>query len=283
MWKFYLIILILPINANLDDFEMPKYGSSLSEAVISIIFKFYQERSSTIDVFIAYNELSEKQELEGVINEILYHVKDHIVVELTEYSNIKGSNRKSFSNILFCDTYEAFLKIFSKMNPAHFDYQGFYLIIITIYNYDLYEIMTKMFETLWGQLIINVNILWMPYESETLMYTYYPYTEFYCGKAIPIQLNQYRFGEWLREVDFFPNKMQNFYGCPLRVATFTNAPFMIIQEHDDGRVTVDGIDGTMLRVLAQKMNFNVQLFLAQDLLWGDVYPNGTSSGLMIFF
>lgn len=63
----------------------------------------------------------------------------------------------------------------------------------------------------------------------------------------------------------------------MRVATFINPPFMIINQLENGRVEVDGIDGILLRVLAQKMNFNVELFLVNE-MWGDVYDNGTSTG-----
>lgn len=64
----------------------------------------------------------------------------------------------------------------------------------------------------------------------------------------------------------------------LKAATFPNAPFMIINELEGGRVEVDGIDGILLRVLAQKMNFNVELHIDADVMWGDIYENGTSTG-----
>lgn len=281
MRKLFLIVLFVSQTASLENFEMPKYGSALVEAVTDIIFNYYKVKSTTINMFLASQNKSENQGLEDVIDEVLFQLKDHIVVEITEYSSIKFASRKISHNILFCDTFESFLNIFYKMNPEHFNYQGFYIIIISRYRNDLYEIMTKIFETLWEQFIINVNILWTPFEGEALMFTYYPYTEFYCGKAIPIQLNQFRFGKWLTDTEFFPRKMRNLFGCQLRVATFTNAPFMIINAHEDGRVEVDGIDGTMLRVLAQKMNFNAQLILVQDLLWGDVLMNGTASGTIL--
>lgn len=57
---------------------------------------------------------------------------------------------------------------------------------------------------------------------------------------------------------------------------------MIIKEFEGGRVEVTGIDGILLRVLAQKMNFNVELHLTQEVMWGDVYENGTSTGEIKF-
>jgi hypothetical protein len=126
---------------------------------------------------------------------------------------------------------------------------------------------------------VNVNILWMPPENdnEVLMWTYWPYSNSYCGKAVPLKHDHYQNGDWIRKIDFFPNKMTNFYGCVLHAATFINPPFMIIKEYSNGQVGVDGIDGIMLRVLAQKMNFNVQLHVT-DQLWGNVYDNGTATG-----
>lgn len=69
-------------------------------------------------------------------------------------------------------------------------------------------------------------------------------------------------------------------GCVLKAATFLNPPFMILKEFPGGRVEVNGIDGILLRVLAQKMNFNVELHLTPDTMWGDVYENGTATGEM---
>jgi hypothetical protein len=62
---------------------------------------------------------------------------------------------------------------------------------------------------------------------------------------------------------------------------------MIITELEDGSVEVDGIDGILLRVLAQQMNFNVQLHLTSqssgnDAMWGDIYENGTATGKIKF-
>lgn len=63
----------------------------------------------------------------------------------------------------------------------------------------------------------------------------------------------------------------------LKTATFINPPFMMINKKENGQVEVDGIEGILLRVLAQKMNFNVELFLVNE-MWGEIYDNGTSTG-----
>ena len=74
--------------------------------------------------------------------------------------------------------------------------------------------------------------------------------------------------------------MTNLYGCKLRVATFANAPFSIVRE-ENGKVELDGIDGILLRVLSQRMNFKVELEIDNKHLWGDVDINGKSTGKIL--
>lgn len=280
MWKFLIFLILLrPSNGALEDFPMPDYGSALSEAVVDIIFNYYMNETLTINMIHASTNSEGREELEDLIDEILYQLRSKIIVQLEGDSNVAPSKRKKWYNILFCDTFESFENIFKQHS---LEFQGFYLIIMsqTIGEVSHYKLMTRIFEFLWVKHVINVNVLLVPGENkyEALMYTYYPFTDFYCGKAFPIKLNQFRFGKWLLDTEIFPNKMSNLFGCPLRVATFMNKPFMIIHDYGNNHVEIDGIDGILLRVLAQKMNFNVELFLVNDLMWGDVYNNGTSTG-----
>lgn len=278
MLKLSLIILLVrPCSGAHEDFSMPHYRSAMTEALSWIITDYFKNISTTIDFIYASSDDKGKEKLEDAINEILYWLKGQIIVQIGFSPN---SNRKRVHNILFCDTFESFQEILSVMNPHHFEYQGFYTIVIS-YSDDLYEIMTRIFEELWLRYIVNVNILWMPAENdkEAMVYTYYPYTSFYCSEAKPVQLDQYRDGAWLTKADFFPNKMTNLHGCPLRVATFSNPPFMIIVDHGQ-YVEVDGIDGILLRVLSQKMNFSNKLIFPAD-SWGELHSNGSATGISV--
>lgn len=273
------ILLFYPANGALEDFKMPKYGSALTEAVTDVIIKFYERESLTVNMIHASNDEEDSERLQDIIDEVLYLLGDKVVVQLEEYSNIKKSKRKKEHVIIFCDEYESFQNVLDKINPDIFEYQGFFLIVISKYSDDLYKAMTGIFESLWSCQIINVNIMWMPAQNqrEVMLYTYYPYTSIYCGKAYPVQLNQYRSGQWLNDPNFFPNKMTNLFGCSLRVATFANAPFTIISERN-GHVSVKGIDGFLLRVLSQRMNFKVEFQFDNDVQWGEIFVNGSTTG-----
>lgn len=285
MWKFILCIFLLrdKVHGSLDDFEMPKYGNALTEAVVDIVSNFYMNESTTINIIFATAEDEASEALQGSINEVLYNLRNQIVVQVEEYNGMEYSERKKRYNLIFCDTFESFKKIFVLLNTEDFDLQGYYLIIISHNNGNLYSEMYQMFQHLWSKQVINVNILWLPEENdkEAMMYTYYPYSSIYCEKAVPVKLNQFRDKKWINVPDYFPRKMIDLHGCVLRVATFRNPPFMIINERD-GFVSVDGIDGILLRVLAQKMNFNVKLYLSDE-LWGEIFTNGSSTGELVNF
>lgn len=230
MWKYFLLLVtIYSVNAQFVNFDTPKYDSTLTQAIIDIITNFYMDKSTTINIFYASEPEADLDEIEGVINEILYKLRDKIIVQIEEYSQMKApKNYKKWHNIIFCDTYGSFLNIFNKIDPDGFGYQGFYLIAISMYNDEIYSMMKKMFEALWIQHITNVNIVWMPSEDyeEVLMWTYWPYSSSYCGEATPLLHNHYRHGKWLRKAEYFPNKMINLHGnqCTFFIRVFSFKP-----------------------------------------------------------
>ncbi|CAO1346132.1 unnamed protein product [Diamesa hyperborea] len=280
-WKLIVLCFVLHQAYGLQrDFSLPDYNTALTRAIVDIVLNFYVKASSNINIIEASEDDESMNSNYDIINEILLHVQSEIVVCLEGYTDLEAMNRIRVHNILFVDTYKSFLKVFRLMTPENFNYQGFYLIVITEYTSDQYYMMQQIFDLLWAEYIINVNIIWATpmNQNEAIMFTYYPYTDFYCGKTYPIQLNQYRVNRWLHlHSVHFPNKIQNLYGCKLKVSTFITKPFMMTKRDENGDTITDGIDGILLRVLAQRMNFTVDLLLDDD-LWGQIYDNGTVTG-----
>lgn len=209
-----MLVLVCPINAELVDFAMPFYGSAMTRAISDVISNFYRDKSKTVNFFHASELEADKSFIGNVIDEVLYHLHNSIIVQIEEHFHIQKSSDKKFHNIIFCDTYESFSNIFSKIEPESFEFQGFYLIAISKYSDGIYAMMKKIFAEMWVKHITNVDILWMLPENydEVLMWTYWPYSSSYCDETVPLQLNHYRHGKWLRPVDYFPNKMMNLHG-----------------------------------------------------------------------
>ncbi|KAG5675517.1 hypothetical protein PVAND_005413 [Polypedilum vanderplanki] len=280
MLKLLIFLLLINVSASeIKDFSMPNYSTAVSRVIIDYIKNFFLNVTNTVNFY----QMSLENNLNvnfDIMNEVLYNVKTKTVVQVDSFEDSKISIVKHYVNIIFFDCFESFEKIYKKMTLKKFDYQGFFLIIITTHMNDIYKTMHRIFDALWVHHIINANIIFMPEENnnEALIYTFFPYSRFYCENVVPLQLNHYRGQKWINKINYFPHKLQNFYGCTLRVATFPNPPFMIInQDKITGQVSVDGLDGTMIRVLSQHFNFNVQLSLPAE-LWGDIYENGTTTG-----
>lgn len=53
-------------------------------------------------------------------------------------------------------------------------------------------------------------------------------------------------------------------------------PFMILKALPDGEIYTDGLDGVLLRVLSQKMNFGINCTIADS--QGVIMDNGTVTG-----
>lgn len=278
---FWLLLAVHPANGLLRDFALPHYSNALTRATVEIIEKFYMSQTNTLNFYHASLEDDDenlKRNLD-TLNEVLHNVDSDVVVQLEGYLDFQISQRKRVYNIVIIDSLESFFNFFRLMSPFYFEYQGFYLIVLTTYSYQQYQTMLEIFGYLWAEYIINVNIIWMTPENdnEAIMYSYFPYTSFFCGKVFPTQINQFRHGEWLhKNSHWFPEKVKNLHGCSLRVATVSSAPFMILKSDESGKLTPDGIDGVLLRVLSQRMNFTVDLEQMDS--QGTIYFNGTYTG-----
>lgn len=257
---FVVIQSSVTVVSHKSDFKYPKYGNALTDGVCEIISRFYAKKTKTINILHA----SETNDTinDDFINEVLYHITGQISFRCENYLFYNRIDRIRINNIFIVDTYNSFKNILQLMDTKHFDYQGHYLIVMTTYSYQQYEIMSKMFNDLWSNFIVNSAILWhVPVnEDEAILYTYYPYNKFYCGVTFPIVQNHFRLGKWVHNTsDFFPNKVKNLYRCPLTVSVIPTAPFLMVTELDDGSALVEGIDGILLQMLSLVMNFTVKI------------------------
>lgn len=281
----YITLVITIIHAGLEDFDMPIYSTPLSKVITDYMVNYMMSRSPVVNLYQVSHTNNTISQL-YIMNEILYAASRKSViyrvildVEILPSFYRLLNNRKRFNNVVFIDSCNSFQPFFSKINVKAWEYQGNFILAITRYSDKIYSCMTEIFEAFWSKHIVNVVIMFMSQtQTEVLLYTFYPFSEFYCERAIPIQLNQYQGDRFLQKINYFPDKLNDFYGCKLSVATFNNPPFFMYKHNAlTGTVEVDGIEGILLRVLSQRLNFNVDIYESPD-NWGYVYENGTSTG-----
>lgn len=122
----------------------------------------------------------------------------------------------------------------------------------------MFSDMKGIFEYCWSNHIINCNIQYQNHLGEVLMYTYFPFTPSKCGDTKPQFINQFINDSWLSST-FFHGKLNNFYGCPLVVMVRDVAPYLYRSRDRNGLFTYKGFEMEMIRHLAKRMNFTLDI------------------------
>lgn len=144
---------------------------------------------------------------------------------------------------------------------------GFYVIVLADGQHPN-KSLQRMLNDFWQLYIINVMIIQRINGEEYTFYTFFPYTKHHCAKVVPTVFN-YVNSEMMSGPIVFPNKLKSLHNCPITVATFNITPHMVLRPLQDGTWYADGVDGNLLRFIAQRLNFSVVIKVPKD---------GTSKG-----
>lgn len=151
------------------------------------------------------------------------------------------------------------------MTPDLYDYTGFYLIVLTKSHPDFLQKIQKIFQNLWSLYVTNAIVI-IPNTSGNgiSLYNFFPFQKYGCGTIKPVLWNRFTNGKYEFNRIFFPDKLRNMYGCPLRVVTFETPPYMILPKKINNSLEILGIEGILLRVLSQRMNFTIIISVPED-------------------
>lgn len=141
--------------------------------------------------------------------------------------------------------------------------------------------MQKIFEYCWQHYLINCVVQVQMANGDVLIYTYFPFTEKFCGQVETVLVNQYN-GTAMIEEDLFPKKLKNFYGCPLRAALYHVPPYVYLSK-DTNNVTYvsGGFEGKLLLELSKKLNFSLDLIVSSNKTkLEDILNNSSMTGAL---
>lgn len=149
------------------------------------------------------------------------------------------------------------------MTVDTFDFSGFYTIVLTEFNDDHFETITKILEDCWSLYIANANVLMPIDDDETvLLYTFFPYTPEHCASVEPIVYDRFENGTFAYNVTLFPDKMTNLFQCPLMISTYNFPPLVILKPQPNHSFYIDGIEGTVFRSISMNLNFTPIVILS---------------------
>ena len=254
----------------------PNGNEAIVGSVLEVIVSFYLKETSILDFIVSTSENPEsRREAFDIANEIIKKTDSKISIVLEDVNAMNDIDRKKAFNVHFVDSYRSFRNILSKLKLEDFDFQGYFLIVLTNVIGSYREI-KMMLEDLWSNYIVNVNIIHSVSQNSSDMFTYFPFSEFYCEKVFPVKLNTYRIAKgFLHQTHHFQNKVADLHKCPVSVVTFINPPFIFpIGDR------IDGLDGLLINMLSYEINFTLKTNILKTRIYGELLQNGSATGAM---
>ncbi|XP_037932331.1 uncharacterized protein LOC119667116 [Teleopsis dalmanni] len=198
-----------------------------------------------------------------------------IVVHMNSTTRIPGDR---IYNMMLTDSYTAFLKTDIASYTRDNNNNEYYFIFLQTPDHLLKDEMQQIFNYCWLHYLINCVVQVQTERGEVLLYTYFPFTAKYCYKIEPVLFNQFK-GAGFTKSELFPRKLKNFYGCKLKAALWHLVPLVTLETNAEGQVKINGgFEGNMLNVLAQKLNFSVEIWIPPEAVKRGTLVNGSFNG-----
>lgn len=187
--------------------------------------------------------------------------------------------------IWFLDSLRSYfrLELYLKQWGSPYKRNGNFLLVYTGLESQPMESIKIMFRRLLNMYVLNVSVF-LQRHGTVEVYTYYPYGPHRCQSSLPVfytAFQELEDGFGLTKT-LFPSKLADMHGCQLVAATFEHRPYVIIDDDPrrrGGRI-MHGIEGMIVRALAERMNFSLKLVEQEDKDRGEIRPDGNYTGLL---
>lgn len=268
---FIFLILSSCVKANNFLEKQRKFGN-LSEAVVETVSKFWPSQFA-LNFMIPPTE-NRNLNFSDFVDEVSRKCFIAQNVISKDLSSFKMKHPKR-SSLFLVEVFEDFLHLSTMISPKAFLFRGLYLIILI--NGEIPEI-ENIFKFFWNLQIYNVNVMFEDKNGEVLVKTFMPFSEGRCDDISPVLINKFVKGKFERKMKrFFPEKMSNLHGCPIRVATSNNAePYVFAQLLPSGTYSLRGRDISLMKTLSECLNFKIDFVFVGD--EGLLLENGTATG-----
>lgn len=141
------------------------------------------------------------------------------------------------------------------------------------------EVMTRIFEILWKNGLINVHVLAQNEIDMWSLDTFFPYRND-CHKLDHVRVATFTPMNFTNNTNLsmkvlYPEKLKNFNQCPLFVAATQSAVY-VTRNTFNGIDQYWGIDINIIKQIAKRLNF--QIIYKRTEKHGDIFNNGTLTG-----
>lgn len=235
----------------------------LSDCVIKIVTNEF-ENLCDVSSIVYEKESRDNFKVNDLITEAL-RISD-AVIHIESVGNINATSVKvKVCSVIIIDTFYSFLKLSKKLSPNFFSFSGYYAIILLDGKIDEID---QIFNLLWKKQIYNIIMSYIEHSKlKTLILKPFNLN---CHNPVPIVIKE-------NVVKLFDLSLRNLQGCPLKVSTPLAAPYIMINSDN----LPIGREIALMKTLSEALNFTLDLKVSNhSLLYGKVYENGTSTGVI---
>lgn len=247
-------------------------SENVTFATTSIIKKVFATKSS-----ILYLTVSTFEQKESIFNNVVEQIRQEskLTLQLEDAQHMDILKDTTRSNVvMFVESFKSFQTIFKKMTRKKFNYEGFYLIVLT---QGIIPEIQQIFQALWKIFIYNVDVL-VDDGIAVLLLTFIPFkSNGICGDTEAVEINRFIFKKWETDV-YFPKKFENLHRCPIKLGTYEYEPVVMRKKSRDGRYQYTGSDVDILNGVSGTLNFTINFNFMEPGSWGHIYENGTTTG-----
>lgn len=191
---------------------------------------------------------------------------------------VGSEHRKIKFCVMIFEVEKTIVEIFENFGKSDLDVNGFFIVVFTNQTVKVND--TLILDAFWKKSLYNVDVLTESFNDSVALLTFFPFKDNQCRVAESTEINRFINQSWTHQ-EFFPEKLNNFHKCPIKIGTPPALLSYFQVEHDDGSLDYVGSDVVILKLLADKMNFRILLnysSIPND--WGIVFENGSANGVL---
>lgn len=182
-----------------------------------------------------------------------------MAVQLVVYDSKRPDTEvpgRRFCNLIMVDSFENLQRTNLSKHNSMYDAPEYYIIFLQIRDAWMPPHRDKILKYCLDNYWIHCNLMLQNSKGQVLVYTYFPFREEGCYGTDPVLINEFNGERFVNEI-MFPNKMKNFYGCPLRLSVWNVPPFLTIPMNASEKL--DGLEMVILKTLSNDMNFTIDV------------------------
>ncbi|XP_068159451.1 uncharacterized protein Ir7f isoform X1 [Drosophila tropicalis] len=230
----------------------------VAKAMKFIIENVFAQLSVTLVITISSSTYNTSMWFENMLQNLVGSWRGATVqLQRFQLDHLERVPGRKYCNFLLVDSYEGLRATNIAADNAIYDDHEYYFIFLQTRDRFIPQEMQLIMDHCLANYWLNCNVMVQTAQVDIVVYSYYPFTEDHCQKAIPVQINRFDGHRMINE-PMFPDKLRQLHGCPLTLLTWNVPPFVYLNfDHETNQLMASGFEIQLMEQLADWMNFSI--------------------------